>query len=51
MIALVDEVGEGSAHVTVLPVGVPLQTWIDAGSNSIWTRAVKSVVVKWDGGY
>lgn len=23
----------------------------DAGSNSIWTRAVKSVVVKWDGGY
>ena len=38
-------------HVTVLPVGVPLQTWIEAGSNSIWTRAVKSVVVKWDGGY
>ena len=38
-------------HVTVLPVGVPLQTWIDTGSNSIWTRAVNSVVVKWDGGH
>lgn len=38
---------DGPTHVKVLPVGVPLQTWIDAGSNSIWTRAVKSVVVKW----
>ena len=37
---------DGPTHVKVLPVGVPLQTWIDAGSNSIWTRAVKSVVVK-----
>ena len=42
---------DGPTHVKVLPVGVPLQTWIEAGSNSIWTRAVKNIVVKWDGGY
>ena len=37
-------------HVSVVPVGVSIQTWINAGSGSIWTQAVKSVVVKWDGG-
>lgn len=28
-----------------------MEDWINAGSGSIWTQAVKSVVVKWDGGY
>ena len=37
-------------HVSVVPVGESIQTWINAGSGSIWTQAVKSVVVKWDGG-
>lgn len=37
-------------HVSVVPVGVSIQTWINEGSGSIWTQAVKSVVVKWDGG-
>lgn len=37
-------------HVSVVPVGVSIQTWINAGSGSIWTQAVKNVVVKWDGG-
>ena len=42
-------VKDGDTHVSVRPVGVSIQTWIDSGSNSIWTQAVKSVVVKWDG--
>ena len=36
-------------HVTVKPVWATVQDWIDAGSNSQWTAAVKSVVVKWTG--
>ena len=35
-------------NVSVVPVGVSIQTWINAGSGSIWTQAVKSVVVKWE---
>jgi hypothetical protein len=23
--------------------------WVNAGSSSIWTQAVKSVIIKWDG--
>ena len=42
---------DGPTHVTVLPRGATVETWTKMGSNSIWTRAVKSVVVKWDGGY
>ena len=36
-------------HVGVWPVGGTMQDWIDAGSNSKWTQAVKSVVLKWKG--
>ncbi len=43
-------VQDGRTHVSVYPVGGTLQDWVIAGPNSIWTRAVKSVVVKWDGG-
>lgn len=44
-------VQDGPAHVSVRPVGAPMEAWINAGSSSIWTQAVKSVVIKWDGGY
>ena len=44
-------VQDGPTHVSVRPVGAPMEAWINAGSSSIWTQAVKSVVIKWDGGY
>ena len=44
-------VQDGPTHVSVRPVGAPMEDWINAGSGSIWTQAVKSVVIKWDGGY
>ena len=44
-------VQDGPTHVSVRPVGAPMEAWINAGSGSIWTQAVKSVVIKWDGGY
>ena len=44
-------VQDGPTHVSVRPVGAPIEAWINAGSSSIWTQAVKSVVIKWDGGY
>ena len=44
-------VQDGATHVSARPVGATMEDWINAGSDSIWTQAVKSVVVKWDGGY
>mgnify|MGYP003200203507 CR=1 FL=1 len=44
-------VQDGPTHVSVRPVGATMEDWINAGSGSIWTQAVKSVVVKWDRGY
>ena len=44
-------VQDGPTHVGVRPVGAPIEAWINAGSGSIWIQAVKSVVIKWDGGY
>ena len=43
-------VKDGPHHVSVRPVGASMDDWINAGTMSIWTYAVKSVVVKWDGG-
>lgn len=40
----------GPTHVSVRPVGSNVQTWINVGLSSIWTSAVKSVVIKLDGG-
>lgn len=40
-----------AAGVALLTVGATMEDWINAGFGSIWTQAVKSVVVKWDGGY
>ena len=42
-------VQDGPGHVSVHPIGGTLEDWHNAGSSSIWTTAVKSVVVKWDG--
>ena len=44
-------VQDGPTHVSVRPVGATMEDWINAGSGSIWTQTVKSVVIKWDGGY
>ncbi len=44
-------VQDGPTHVSVRPVGATMEDWINAGSDSIWTQAVKSVVIKWDGGH
>ena len=43
--AVQDEPG----HVSVFPIGGTLEDWHNAGSSSIWTTAVKSAVIKWDG--
>lgn len=37
-------------HVSVKPVGSTVKTWGDAGTDSIWTKTLKAVVIKWDGG-
>ena len=42
-------VRNGATHVSVRPVGGTMDDWISTGSNSVWTQAVKSVVIKWDG--
>jgi RHS repeat-associated protein len=39
-------VKDGLTHVSVYPIGGTVRQWHEAGSNSIWTQAVKSVVVK-----
>ena len=44
-------VKDGPTHVSVRPVGATMEDWINAGSGSIWTQAVKSVVIKWGGGF
>lgn len=43
-------VQDSPTHVTVMPVGATVQEWVEAGPNSIWTKAVQSVSVKWYGG-
>ena len=46
---IVYAVKDGATHVSVYPIGGTMKDWEAAGSSSIWTQAVKSVVVKWDG--
>lgn len=46
---VVRAVQDGAGHVSVHPIGGTLEDWHNAGSSSVWTTAVKSVVVKWDG--
>ena len=47
---IVYAVKDGKTHVSVMPVGATMDEWIAAGSDSIWTQAVKSVVIKYSGG-
>ena len=42
-------VKDGPPHVSVYPIGGTMADWVNEGVDSIWTKAVKSVVVKWDG--
>ena len=42
-------VKDGPIHVSVYPVGGTMSDWVSAGSSSVWTQAVKSVVIKWGG--
>ena len=42
-------VQDGVTHVSVRPVGATMGDWINAGPGSIWTQAVRSVTIKWDG--
>ena len=46
---IVYAVQDGATHVSVYPVGGTMSDWVSAGSSSIWTQAVKSVIIKWDG--
>lgn len=41
-------VKDGANHYSIYP-GVTIKQWRDAGSTSIWTQTLKSIVVKWDG--
>ena len=43
-------VKDGTNHVSVRPVDATMEDWINAGPDSVWTQAIKSVIVKWDGG-
>lgn len=43
-------VKDGAGLVSLHPIGGTLADWHNAGSSSVWTQAVKSVVIKWDGG-
>ena len=44
-------VQDGPTHVSVRPVGASMDDWINGGSNSIWTQTIRSMVIRWDGGY
>ena len=46
---IVYAVQDNATHVSVRPVGATMEDWINTGSSSVWTQAVKFVVVKWDG--
>ena len=37
-------------HYSVYPIGASVKQWSEAGSMSLWTQTLKSIVVKWDGG-
>lgn len=40
-------VQDGATHVSIYPIGTTLAGWRAAGTDSIWTVTLKSVVVKW----
>lgn len=36
-------------HITVKPIGGIIAEWRNQGTSSVWTKTMKSLVVKWDG--
>lgn len=46
---IVYAIQDSSTHVSVRPVNGTVEDWINAGTSSIWTQTVKSLVIKWDG--
>ena len=46
---LVFAIRDGVTHVSVYPIGGTIAEWRRQGSSSIWTLAIKAVVVKWGG--
>ena len=44
---IVYAVRDGSEHVSIYPVNGTMSDWFEAGSGSVWTKAVKSCVDKW----
>ena len=42
-------VKDGAFHVSIYPTGSTIKGWYNAGSSSIWTQTLKSIVIKWDG--
>ena len=36
-----------ATHVSVYPVGTTIEGWHNAGTGSIWTQTLKSIVIKW----
>ena len=36
-------------HITVKPIGGIIAEWRNQGTSSVWTKTIKSIVVKWDG--
>lgn len=43
---ILQAIKDGATHVTVKPVGATVLDWYNAGSTSIWTRILKSIVSK-----
>lgn len=39
-------VKDGANHVSVRPTNASMVDWIEQGSDSVWTTALKSIVVK-----
>lgn len=37
---------DGATHISVVPVNASVDDWIAAGSSSIWTQTLKSVLIK-----
>lgn len=37
---------DGVTHISVVPVNASVDDWIAAGSSSIWTQTLKSVLIK-----
>ena len=41
-------VQDGETHVSVKPVGASVKEWMDAGYDSVWTKALQSVIIGWE---